>query len=128
MGEEAAKFAFKQAVNLEITTQPGVFVVRIDQTACPIPAVANATTEPKASPTAKPEAIKPVQTDWKVAFEKSLGIKRAHPLAGFSNGLKIENGPKVFVTITKGERIDTPTGSHSGPWKGYVTVATIWKL
>jgi len=81
-----------------------------------------------ASPTANQEPIKPVQTDWKVAFEKSLGIKRAHPLAGFSNGLKIENGPKVFVTITKGERIDTPTGSHSGPWKGYVTVATIWKL
>jgi hypothetical protein len=70
----------------------------------------------------------PGQKDWRLPFEKSIGEKRAHPLAGFSNGLKIELGPKVGVTIAKGERIDTPTGSFYGPWTGDVTIGTIWKL
>jgi hypothetical protein len=131
--------AFAKAVNLEIGTQPGVYVVLVSKSDCPTgettshtnPSAtaapkAEATAMPKASQTAKPEAT-PNPTNWMLPFEKSLG-ERAHPVKGFSNGLKIELGKKVKVTITKGERIDTPMGSFNGPWGGYVTVATIWKL
>jgi len=146
MEDAAAGNAFAKAVNLEINglgqperAQEGVYVVLVSKSDCPAaeqPAQTNpgataaptpeSTAKPTVSPTAKPEAT-PNPTSWMLPFEKSLG-DRAHPLAGFSNGLKIDLGKKVKVAITKGERIDTPMGPHDGPWGGYVTVATIWKL
>jgi len=73
----------------------------------------------------------PTSADWMLPYEKSLNtsadVNRVHPLAGTTNGLKIEVGKKVKLSIGKGEKIDTPMGSYEGPWTGYVVTATIWK-
>lgn len=144
MEQAVTDYAFRQAQHLEFNTQLGVWVVKVTKTVCPAgpmpitelnaaiaratAEIANPTARPTVRPTSKPDATPSPTGDWMLPYEQEVGDTRAHPLAEFTNGLKIENGAPVLITIYAGEKIDLPGVSHNGPWTGTVTTATIWKI
>jgi hypothetical protein len=144
--DDATLNAWAKHVNLEINgladpnsgqtpdlnkIQKGVYVALVTNSVCPLPSNSTTTAEPTNATTVSPEATPAPTADWMLSYENFLnksGVDRAHLLAGTTNGLKIEVGPKIKISIGKGEKIDTPMGSFEGPWTGYVVTATIWKI
>lgn len=140
MENEAADYAFKQAINLEIDTQPGVFVGEICKTAQAKTETAvstdqpsattqpEATTKPGSNPTPEP-TTKPV--DWRLGFEKAEKLTDRAKLLP-DGGLKIVSGDAVKITIDKSEKIvywdGTKVVTKVGPFTVSANEATIYKL
>lgn len=135
MGEQEADFATKQAVNLEIQTQPGVYVVQVCKTEQAVPG-AKASTETSASTsgvvfqaTPEPTTVtttstpKPESTPISVWYSnlEYLGSRLSKLPDG---GEKIKAGPVVTVKINGNEKIIYWNGVKVITQNGPATVKT----
>lgn len=83
MEQQVADYALRQAVNLEIETQPGVYAVQVCKTAQAVPESANAS--------------------WQDNIRAEVNGTRLEELS--DGGLKIKNGPVITIELDGNDKI-----------------------
>ncbi len=143
MEDAVTTYAHKQAVNLEIDTQEGVWVIKVSKSVCPVNTSTSATAEPTSVAVAKPTvrpATKPTaeQTaqptaapDWRITLENAEKLTDRGQLLS-DGGLKIVYGDTaITVTIDGTEKLLYWDGAKNvkveGPASRMINEGTVYK-
>lgn len=144
MEDGALGNAFAKAVNLEIKTQPEVYVVKVQKSVCPTGEKTPSTdTQPSAQPTEQPTAApttvpteKPSQAptgndlSWENNIKAEVPSDRLAQLP--DGGLKIKDGSVLSISINANEKAvywnGTKTVTVTGPATFKAGVASIYKI